>query len=69
MKAAMQNPVDQKSPALEAIESRELETVDGGLNATQCLPGLPAPNGPTPPPIPGFRNVFARYTIGRNLPS
>jgi hypothetical protein len=67
MNAASKNLTESKTP-LEAIESRELETVDGGLNATACLPGMPAPNGPTPLPIPGFRDVFARYTIGRNLP-
>jgi hypothetical protein len=69
MNAANQNLTESKTPALEAIASSELETIEGGINGTSCLPGLNLPIGPQPGPIPGFRDVFARYTIGRNLPS
>jgi hypothetical protein len=66
MNAAKKSLAESKTPALESIESRELETIEGGINGTPCTPngfrsiGIgPQPSQPAP-----FRDVFAKYTIG-----
>jgi len=67
MKTTSKTLNESKTPALESIESRELETIDGGINGTPCTPsgfrsiGI----GPQPTPPAPFRDVFAKYTIGR----
>jgi hypothetical protein len=66
MKTTRKTLSESKAPALESIESRELETIEGGINGTPCTPngfrsiGIgPQPSQPAP-----FRDVFAKYTIG-----
>jgi len=67
MKAATKNRADERASAMETLEVHELAAVDGGLNGTSCIPGvirLPIP-GPQPGTPAPFRDVFAKYTIGR----
>jgi hypothetical protein len=66
MKTTSKTLNESKTPALDSIESRELETIEGGINGTPCTPsgfrqiGIgPQPTQPAP-----FRDVFAKYTIG-----
>jgi hypothetical protein len=66
MKSTRKTLNESKTPTLESIESRELETIEGGINGTPCTPngfrsiGIgPQPSQPAP-----FRDVFAKYTIG-----
>jgi hypothetical protein len=66
MKTRSKTRSESTTPALESIEDRELETVDGGINGMPCTPsgfrsiGIgPQPTSPAP-----FRDVFAKYTIG-----
>jgi hypothetical protein len=66
MKTATTNRANERTIAMETLEVRELEVIDGGLNGTLCIPGvirLPLP-GPTPGTPAPFRDIFAKYTIG-----
>lgn len=65
MKTASQTPMEAKTAALESLGIRELEKVEGGIIGQSSIPGLKFPIGPTPQPIPPFRDVFAKHTIGR----
>lgn len=66
MKPATPNRNETNPAALEAIGNRELETIEGGIYGAPGIPGTRLPIGNLPQPIPPFRDVFKKYTIGRN---